>query len=121
MGCHFLIQVCQVFVAAGLSAFKKRSNLKQVQFAFNKTELDVCWKRVAAGIQNIWPSLGQVLGQSDELLDLCRQQTPAGRLVTPEDVADVVLLISSDLYKMVVGQTLVVDGGFGLQRLNLAT
>lgn len=59
------------------------------------------------------------LPRSDELLELCRQQTPAGRLVTTEDVADVVLLVSSELYRMVVGQILVVDGGFSLQRLTL--
>jgi enoyl-[acyl-carrier protein] reductase III len=42
------------------------------------------------------------------------ERTPAGRLVTPEDVAAAVSFLSSDDAAMVRGQTLVVDGGFSL-------
>jgi len=38
-------------------------------------------------------------------------RTPAGRLVTPDDMADAVLFLVSDLSKMIHGQTLIVDGG----------
>jgi enoyl-[acyl-carrier protein] reductase III len=41
--------------------------------------------------------------------------TPAGRLVTPEDVANVVLFLCSPAAFMIRGQVIVVDGGFTLQ------
>jgi len=47
----------------------------------------------------------------DEILEDSLKRTPAGRLVTPEDMADAVLFLCSDLSRMVHGQTLVVDGG----------
>jgi enoyl-[acyl-carrier protein] reductase III len=41
-------------------------------------------------------------------------RTPAGRLVAPEDVARVVAFLCSDAASMIVGQTINVDGGYGL-------
>jgi enoyl-[acyl-carrier protein] reductase III len=41
-------------------------------------------------------------------------QTPAGRLVTPEDVAKVVAFLCSPEAGMIRGQTIVVDGGYTL-------
>lgn len=40
-----------------------------------------------------------------------RQPTPAGRMVVPEDVANVVAFLCSDDAHMIRGQTIVVDGG----------
>ncbi len=42
------------------------------------------------------------------------QHTPAGRLVTPEDVANVVSFLCSPGAEMIRGQVIVIDGGFGL-------
>lgn len=50
----------------------------------------------------------------DELLETSRIRTPAGRLVTPEDVADVALFLCSPMAKMIHGQTIVVDGGYSI-------
>jgi len=47
----------------------------------------------------------------DEILADSLKRTPAGRLVTPEDMADAVLFLCSDLARMIHGQTLIVDGG----------
>ena len=47
----------------------------------------------------------------DEILTDSLKRTPAGRLVTTEDMADAVLFLCSDLAKMIHGQTLIVDGG----------
>jgi enoyl-[acyl-carrier protein] reductase III len=55
----------------------------------------------------------QWLNDPDSLLNLVRQQTPAGRLATPEDVAAVVAFLCSPAAQMIVGQTVVVDGGYG--------
>ena len=42
------------------------------------------------------------------------ERTPAGRLVTPEDMAKVVAFLCSEAVDMVRGQVLVVDGGISL-------
>jgi enoyl-[acyl-carrier protein] reductase III len=49
----------------------------------------------------------------DEMLEFGRRN-PAGRLVTPEDVAAAVAFLCSPDADMVRGHTLVVDGGFSL-------
>lgn len=50
----------------------------------------------------------------DEMLQQARAATPAGRLVTPDDVASVVGFLVSDAAGMITGQTIVVDGGAGV-------
>ncbi len=50
----------------------------------------------------------------NDLIDHSLERTPAGRLVTPEDVADSTLFLVSDYAKMVHGSTLVVDGGYSI-------
>jgi enoyl-[acyl-carrier protein] reductase III len=52
--------------------------------------------------------------QRDAMLQRARAQTPAGRLVTPDDVARTVSFLTSDLASMITGQTIVVDGGASL-------
>lgn len=46
--------------------------------------------------------------------DYAIQRTPAGRLVAPDDVARVVAFLCSEAAGMIVGQTIVVDGGYSL-------
>jgi enoyl-[acyl-carrier protein] reductase III len=43
-----------------------------------------------------------------------QQRTPAGRLVTPEDIGEVAVWLCSEAARMVVGQTIEVDGGYSL-------
>jgi enoyl-[acyl-carrier protein] reductase III len=50
----------------------------------------------------------------DLLLSESARRTPAGRLTEPRDVADAVLWLTSPLASMVVGQTIVVDGGYSI-------
>jgi enoyl-[acyl-carrier protein] reductase III len=42
-------------------------------------------------------------------------RTPAGRLASPEDVADIVLWLCSPLARWVVGQVVIADGGYSLR------
>lgn len=42
------------------------------------------------------------------------EKTPAGRIGTPEDIADVVVFLCSDLARFVTGQNIVIDGGMTL-------
>jgi enoyl-[acyl-carrier protein] reductase III len=50
----------------------------------------------------------------ETLLEESLKRTPAGRLVTPADVARVALFLCSPLSDMVQGQTLTVDGGYSV-------
>ena len=49
-----------------------------------------------------------------------RQVTPAGRMVTPEDVANVIAFLCSEEAFMIRGQTIIVDGGTSVGLLALA-
>jgi enoyl-[acyl-carrier protein] reductase III len=50
----------------------------------------------------------------EEILEESLKRTPAGRLTTPDDMADAVLFLVSDLARMIHGQTLIVDGGHSI-------
>jgi enoyl-[acyl-carrier protein] reductase III len=50
----------------------------------------------------------------EEIMEGSRDRTPAGRLTEPGDVADAVLFLVSPLARMVIGQTIVVDGGYSV-------
>ncbi len=56
----------------------------------------------------------QELPEVQSLLEAIRRKTPAGRICTPEDIADVVLFLCSPQADMIRGQVLVVDGGHSL-------
>lgn len=63
---------------------------------------------VAPGV--IDTDMVQVLG-ADTLRDLA-EQTPLGRLGTPEDIAEAVAFLASDKASFITGQILTVDGAF---------
>jgi len=52
--------------------------------------------------------------KAKEMIAETHRRTPAGRLTEPDDVAHVVLYLCSDLSRMIMGQTLVVDGGYSI-------
>jgi enoyl-[acyl-carrier protein] reductase III len=54
------------------------------------------------------------LRQDDHLVERATALTPAGRLVTPEDIAGVAAVLCSPEASMIRGQVIVVDGGFAL-------
>ena len=49
-----------------------------------------------------------------QILEESARRTPAGRLTEPADVAQAVLFLVSPLSSMMVGQTIVVDGGYAI-------
>lgn len=49
-----------------------------------------------------------------EMVEAYRSRVPAGRMVTPADVADAVAFLCSDGAGMIIGQVLLVDGGYSL-------
>jgi enoyl-[acyl-carrier protein] reductase III len=54
------------------------------------------------------------MGNQDAILQNFIAQVPAGRLITPEEVAGVVAFLCSPAAEMIVGQTIAVDGGYTL-------
>ncbi|RME08168.1 MAG: enoyl-[acyl-carrier-protein] reductase FabL [Anaerolineae bacterium] len=54
------------------------------------------------------------LRQDASLIERAKALTPAGRLVTPEDVANVVAFLCSPFAEMIRGQVITVDGGYTL-------
>ena len=50
----------------------------------------------------------------DELMHVAKAKTSIGRLVTPDDVADVAEFLCSPLADMIHGQTIHVDGGYSI-------
>jgi enoyl-[acyl-carrier protein] reductase III len=55
------------------------------------------------------------LPEADALLVNAAAQTPAGRIPTVEDVAHVVAFLCSEEAAMIVGQTIIVDGGLSVR------
>jgi enoyl-[acyl-carrier protein] reductase III len=49
-----------------------------------------------------------------QMLEMAQTRTPAGRMVEPNDVADVVTFLCSPAAAMICGQTVIVDGGYSL-------
>ncbi|HEY1480787.1 MAG TPA: enoyl-[acyl-carrier-protein] reductase FabL [Gaiellales bacterium] len=54
----------------------------------------------------------------EQMLRNARERTPAGRLLQPADLAKVVVFLCSDDASMIVGQTVIVDGGYGLPSMD---
>jgi NAD(P)-dependent dehydrogenase (short-subunit alcohol dehydrogenase family) len=52
-----------------------------------------------------------LLDNFPDIVDRMVAKTPVGRIGEPEDVADVVVFLLSDLARFITGQNLVVDGG----------
>jgi enoyl-[acyl-carrier protein] reductase III len=52
--------------------------------------------------------------QRERMLEEFARRTPAGRLVEPKDVAEVVCFLASPAAGMIRGQTIVVDGGYSI-------
>lgn len=50
----------------------------------------------------------------EEMLHKSIEKTPTGRLTLPDDVANVVLFLCTDLAKQIQGQTIIVDGGYSI-------
>ncbi len=55
-----------------------------------------------------------IVRQEADILERAARRTPAGKLVTPEDVARVAAFLCSPDANMIRGQTILVDGGYTL-------
>ncbi|MFQ5852173.1 MAG: SDR family oxidoreductase, partial [Candidatus Binatia bacterium] len=62
---------------------------------------------VATEVWNLVPD-----GQ--EILEKVRAGTPSGRLLTPDELAEILFFLSGPQAEMIQGQVIVVDGGYSL-------
>jgi enoyl-[acyl-carrier-protein] reductase (NADH) len=51
------------------------------------------------------------------MIEHARRHTPSGELITPEAVGEVAAWLCSEAARMIVGQTIEVDGGYSLLML----
>jgi NAD(P)-dependent dehydrogenase (short-subunit alcohol dehydrogenase family) len=67
-------------------------------------ETDMTWR----GVENITARTGRT---REEAIDVLKRMSPQNRLVTPEEVAAVALLLASEDGRGITGQGINVDGG----------
>lgn len=67
---------------------------------------------VSAGA--VQTEIWRAFSEGDAMLSLIRGRTPGGRLVTPEELADVVFFLASPAARPIQGQVIVVDAGYSL-------
>jgi len=63
------------------------------------------------------PMLNWAIHQSpnpEEVLEECRQMHPLGRIASPNEIADLVLFLSSSRAAFITGQYYRIDGGLGI-------
>ncbi len=63
----------------------------------------------------------KVLAMPSEVLERARAMVPSGRLAEPSEVADLVAYLGSEQAGSVTGQTIGIDGGFGLNTQTLGS
>jgi citronellol/citronellal dehydrogenase len=76
--------------------------------------LAVEWAQYRIGVNSIAPGIIRSTGTDrypEELVEMSRQQTPAKRLGTPEEVAELCAYLASDAASFVTGETWYIDGG----------
>jgi len=82
----------------------------------------LAWEMAPRGVTVNLVSPGMVLTEAIEAfpdgerrVEEALSRTPTGRLTTPEEVAAVVSFLCSEAASQIIGETIVVDGGKGLQ------
>ncbi|MCS6773332.1 MAG: SDR family oxidoreductase, partial [Thermoflexales bacterium] len=97
-----------VVVGASKGALEAVTRYCAVEFA----PMNIVVNAVAPGI--IHTDALQFFKDSDLMLKVALERTPAGRLVTPEDVARVIAFLCSPDASMIRGQVITIDGGWSI-------
>jgi enoyl-[acyl-carrier protein] reductase III len=104
------IRVLENYVLVGTSKAALESVVRYLAVELAPRHISV--NAVSAGVVDT--SALEYFPNKDEMLRSAYERTPAGRLVTPEDVAAAVTFLCPPDASMVRGHTLVVDGGYSL-------
>lgn len=68
---------------------------------------------ISAGIVDT-RSLHRLFPDPSAVLEAARRETPAGRLVTPEEIASLAAFLLSEEAAMITGQIITIDGGYSV-------
>ena len=74
--------------------------------------LIICVNAVSAGV--VATDALQHFPNREQRMQPLLEKTSSGRLITPRDVANVVVFLYDDMAKQIFGKTLVVDGGYSI-------
>jgi enoyl-[acyl-carrier protein] reductase III len=99
-----------VVVGASKAALESLTRYLAVELAAKKIRVNAVSPGVVA--TDALKHFNSLAGKN--ILEQTAAATPAGRLVTPEDVAGVVAFLCSPEAEMICGQVIVVDGGYTL-------
>jgi enoyl-[acyl-carrier protein] reductase III len=100
------------YVAVGAS--KAALNALVRYLAVELAPQHICVNAVSPGIVETDALAHFAFMQDEQVIPRAIAATPAGRLVTPQDIANAVCFLCSPLAEMIRGQVLVVDGGYTL-------
>ncbi|MCK5430611.1 MAG: SDR family oxidoreductase, partial [Anaerolineales bacterium] len=107
LGSHL---VMPVYTAVGVSKAALEALTKYL--AIELAQLGISVNAVSASA--VLTEALKIYASAQGLGDSVYQTTPAGRMVTPEDIADVVAFLCSEQSYMIRGQIIVVDGGYSV-------
>jgi enoyl-[acyl-carrier protein] reductase III len=106
------VRVLPDYVAVGAS--KAALNALVRYLAVELAAKSIAVNAVSPGIVETDALLHFSFMQDDQVIPRAIGATPAGRLVTPQDIANVVAFLCSPLAEMIRGQVITVDGGYTL-------
>ena len=102
--------VMPVYTAVGVSKAALEALTKYL--AIELAPLGICVNAVSASA--VLTEALKIYTTAQGLGDSVYQTTPAGRMVAPEDIADVVAFLCSEQSYMIRGQIIVIDGGYSV-------
>jgi len=102
--------VWPIYTAVGVSKAALEALTRYL--AIELAPRNICVNGISAGA--VETEAMRIYATEEDLRQLSRQTTPAGRMVLPEDIANVVAFLCSDQAFMIRGQIIVVDGGLSL-------
>jgi enoyl-[acyl-carrier protein] reductase III len=100
------------YIAVGAS--KAALNALVRYLAVELADRNICVNAVAPGIVETGALQHFAFMQDKDVIRRTMENTPAGRLVTPQDVAELVFFLCSPQAEMIRGQVITIDGGYTL-------
>lgn len=116
-GC--VVTVSSVFGQVGVASFAAYSATKAALDGLTRA-LAVEWARSGVRVNSVAPghlhtAMTETLLATEATTRHLLGRIPAGRLVTPAEVADLVVYLVSPSAEMITGQTIVLDGGYTIR------
>ncbi|HSK15947.1 MAG TPA: SDR family oxidoreductase [Gaiellaceae bacterium] len=104
------MRVLEDYVLVGVSKAALEALVRYLAVELSERELRV--NAVSAGL--VETGALEHFPKREKMLAWYAERTPAGRLVEPRDVAELVCFLASPAAAMIRGQTVVVDGGYSV-------